>query len=67
VLALACLDLLGLPYSMLLGVGYIDPSAGPFWADPSGVRDSTSALQLAINVAMEYNMIVYLPAGRVGD
>ena len=44
-------------------------SATAFGADPTGVRDSTAALQRAITAARTHNLTIFLPLGcfRVTD
>jgi hypothetical protein len=50
-------------------LGFVDVTASPFNADPSGVVDSTSAIQDAVNYARDQQMATYLPIGvyRVSD
>jgi len=43
--------------------GLLDATLPPFYADPSGVRDSTAALQRAADFARSNYMVVWLPAG----
>lgn len=43
--------------------GFIDITAAPFKADPSGKRDATSAIQAAIDLAVEAQMVVFFPPG----
>ena len=44
-------------------MGYLDVTAAPFLADPSGKRDSTEALQRAIDYARSHCMVAFFPAG----
>lgn len=48
----------------LADLGAIDVTAPPFRADPTGTRDSTRALQDAIDFARNRQMAAYLPAGK---
>ena len=43
--------------------GYLNATASPYNADPTGVNDSTSALQSAINAASAAGEGLYLPQG----
>jgi Pectate lyase superfamily protein/F5/8 type C domain/Abnormal spindle-like microcephaly-assoc'd, ASPM-SPD-2-Hydin len=43
--------------------GYLSATAAPYSADPTGVNDSTSALQNAINAASSAGEGLYLPQG----
>ena len=43
--------------------GYLDATASPYNADPTGANDSTSALQSAINAASSAGEGLYLPQG----
>lgn len=43
--------------------GYLSATASPYNADPTGVNDSTSALQSAINAASAAGKGLYLPQG----
>ncbi|WP_051450826.1 discoidin domain-containing protein [Actinospica robiniae] len=49
--------------------GYLSATASPYNADPTGVNDSTSALQSAINAASAAGKGLYLPQGtyKVGS
>jgi hypothetical protein len=53
----------------LAAIGLLDVTSSPFHADPTGKKDSTEALQLAINFARNHQMVCYFPAGtyRVSD
>ena len=44
-------------------LGFLDVTAPPFSADPTGQRDSTKALQDAINHARNHCMATYFPPG----
>ena len=58
---------LGLPSDVgnrrLAEMGFVDVTAAPFHADPSGRRDSSKALQNAIVFARDHQMVTFLPAG----
>ncbi|MBI2471498.1 MAG: hypothetical protein HYV59_09695 [Planctomycetes bacterium] len=43
--------------------GFVDVTSPPFLADPTGQRDSTKAIQDAINMARDYQMVCYFPLG----
>lgn len=43
--------------------GFLDVTAPPYSADPTGVSDSTAALQTAINAGRDQGMVVWLPSG----
>jgi len=43
--------------------GYIDITKAPFYADPTGVLDSTAPINLAIRFGIDHNLMVYVPAG----
>ena len=45
-------------------LGYVDVTAAPFHADPTGRRDSTEALQRAIDFARDAQMVCFFPPGR---
>lgn len=49
--------------------GFIDVTAAPFQADPSGQKDSTKSLQEAIIFASQHQMVCFFPPGkyRVSD
>ena len=44
--------------------GYVDVTAPPFNADPTGQADSTRGIQHAIDFAREHYMVAFFPAGR---
>ena len=44
-------------------LGMVDVTAAPFFADPTGSKDSTEALQRAIDFARNAQMVCYLPEG----
>jgi hypothetical protein len=41
----------------------LDVTAKPFQADPTGQRDSTEALQKAIDFARDKRMVAFFPLG----
>lgn len=43
--------------------GFVDVTAAPFHADPTGKRDSTRALQQAINFARDAQLVCFFPRG----
>lgn len=47
----------------LARLGYVDVTAAPFNADPSGKTDSTQAIQNAVDFARDHQMVCFLPAG----
>jgi hypothetical protein len=47
----------------LAELGILDVTAAPFNADPSGTKDSTKALQDAVNFARDHQMVCFLPMG----
>lgn len=51
----------GAPESALVRAGYLDVTL--YGADSTGKTDSTKAIQAAINDAMNYAMVTYLPVG----
>ena len=64
------------PLDLPLGVeqpissdGFVDVTMPPFFADPSGSRDSTAALQRAIDFARWHYLAVWIPVGnyRISD
>lgn len=44
-------------------LGMVDATAAPFYADPSGQRDSTAAINAALLHGREHHMVTWLPAG----
>jgi hypothetical protein len=50
--------------SRLARMGFVDVTAAPFFADPSGKKDATNALQKAIVFARDHQMVCLLPSGR---
>lgn len=50
-------------------MGFVDVTAEPFFADPTGDKDATDALQQAIVYARDHQMVCLLPSGtyRVSD
>jgi len=53
----------------LAALGYVDITASPFKADPTGRTDSTNAIQNAINFARDHQMVCFFPSGiyRISD
>lgn len=53
----------------LAKLGYVDVTASPFRADPTGRSDSTRAIQRAVNFARDHQMVCFFPQGeyRVSD
>ncbi len=53
----------------LAGMGLLDVTAAPFHADPAGQRDSTAAIQAAVDYARDHQMVCYFPGGtyRISD
>ncbi|MDZ4199443.1 MAG: glycosyl hydrolase family 28-related protein [Kiritimatiellia bacterium] len=53
----------------LAEMGLLDVTASPFFADPTGEKDSTRALQAAADFARDHQMVCFLPAGtyRISD
>lgn len=47
----------------LAALGYLDVTAEPFSADPTGVRDSTAALNAAFRFANVHRLAVFFPPG----
>lgn len=43
--------------------GFLDVTAAPYFADPTGATDSTAALQAAINAGRDEGRVVWFPAG----
>ena len=50
--------------SRLAEMGFVDVTAAPFFADPTGKKDTTDALQKAIVFARDHQMVCFLPSGR---
>jgi len=50
-----------LKHDKLAGLGYLDVTL--YGADPKGLRDSTDALQKAIDLAYRYEMVCFFPEG----
>ncbi|HBE01324.1 MAG: hypothetical protein A2096_09080 [Spirochaetes bacterium GWF1_41_5] len=48
----------------LAAMGVLDVTAAPFFADSTGKKDSTRALQQAIDTARDAQMICYFPPGK---
>jgi len=53
-----------MPDQKLLDTGFIDITAAPYSADPSGKRDSTKAIQDAVIFARHHKLAVYFPLGE---
>jgi hypothetical protein len=47
----------------LAALGYVDVTAAPFSADPTGQKDSTEAIRQAVHYGRSYRMAVFFPAG----
>ncbi len=47
----------------LAAYGFLDVAAPPFGADPTGRRDSTRAIQAAIDYARDAQLVCYFPPG----
>jgi hypothetical protein len=58
-----------MPDQGLLDQGFLDVSAAPFSADPTGVRDSTQTIREAVYFARHHRLAAYFPVGeyRVSD
>ncbi|RMG04349.1 MAG: hypothetical protein D6741_01170 [Planctomycetota bacterium] len=59
------------PYSMdelgnkeWAAAGFLDVTAPPFSADPTGRQDSTRAIQAAVDFAREHQLVCFFPPGR---
>ncbi len=48
----------------LARLGFVNVTAAPFFADPTGRKDSTAALQKAINFARDAQMVCFFPRGE---
>ena len=53
----------GLGNQGLARMGFVDVTASPFNADPHGKRDSTTAIQSAVNFARDHQMAAFFPPG----
>ncbi|MCD6394471.1 MAG: hypothetical protein J7M40_13310, partial [Planctomycetes bacterium] len=53
----------------LAELGFVDITASPFRADPGGNRDSTDAIQRAVDFARDHQMVCFFPPGtyKVSD
>ena len=49
--------------SRLARDGFVDITAKPFFADPSGKHDSTKLIQRAVNFARDHQMVCFFPSG----
>lgn len=47
----------------LLKTGCLDVTKAPYQADPSGRKDSTAAIQRAVNDARDHQLVCYFPEG----
>ena len=45
--------------------GFVDVTEDPFGADPSGKADSTAAIQRAVDLARDSQMVCWFPAGHI--
>lgn len=57
------LGMLGGAHDRNFRAGFLDVTLPPFRADPTGARDSTAAIQWAINYAYRNFLISYFPVG----
>ena len=48
----------------LARMGFVDITAAPFRADPKGKKDSTPAIQAAVNFARDHQMVCFFPTGN---
>jgi hypothetical protein len=55
---------LGTAHAANLAKGLLDVSLHPFDADPTGGRDSTAAIQRAVDYAYDNHLVAWFPAGR---
>ncbi|QHI70022.1 glycosyl hydrolase family 28-related protein [Tichowtungia aerotolerans] len=44
-------------------MGYLDVTAGPYYADPTGTQDSTKAIQEAVIFARAHKLVTFFPSG----
>jgi hypothetical protein len=51
------------PNNKLLGIGLLDVTKRPYLADPTGEKDSTEAIQKAINDARDHKLVCFFPQG----
>ncbi len=53
----------------LAELGFVDVTAEPLNADPTGSKDSTEAVQHAVNFARDHQMVCFFPSGtyRISD
>lgn len=47
----------------LLGTGCLDVTKAPYFADPTGKKDSTAAIQRAVNDARDCQYVCFFPSG----
>jgi hypothetical protein len=47
----------------LLETGCLDVTRAPYFADPAGKKDSTAAIQRAVNDARDYQYVCFFPSG----
>nr|MBF0221946.1 hypothetical protein [Desulfobulbaceae bacterium] len=47
----------------LAASGLVDITAAPFFADPTGAKDSTESIQAAIKFARDHQMVCFFPSG----
>lgn len=54
---------------VLAAMGFVDVTAAPFNADPSGKNDSTKAIQSAVDFSRDHQMACFFPPGtyRISD
>ncbi len=48
----------------LAKLGFVDVTASPFNADPTGKKDATAGLQAAVDCARDHQMVCWFPSGR---
>ena len=51
------------PTNDLLQLGCLDVTKAPYLADPTGVKDSTQAIQRAVNDARDHRLVCFFPEG----
>ncbi len=51
------------PTDRLLQLGCLDVTKAPYLADAGGIKDSTQAIQLAVNEARDHGLVCFFPEG----